>query len=141
MNFLLTGKRTIYGSFRYMHSDVIAYSLVEMYDSLFPIPQSDDHDVEARSQSSSHRTLELVNRFQGLELDTSTEEGSSSREKLSSQLAPSSTVTAIAGQVGEEHCPRIIGDSLGEALDFYESIQVGMPTVIWYSSNGINHRK
>jgi len=140
MNFLLAGKRTTYGSLKNIYSGVTAYSLVEMYNSLFPNLQSDDRDVVDTSQSSSGRTRDLVNRFQSLELDASTEEGSSSRETLSSQFAPPSTVTTIAGQVGEEHCPQIVGDSLGEALEFCESIQVVMPTVIWYSSNDTIHR-
>lgn len=112
-----------------------------MYNSLFPNSQSDDRAVEEVKQSSSRRTRELVNRFQDLELDASTEEASTSHEWISSQIAPSSTLTATTGKVGEEHCPRIMGDSLGEAMDFYESIQVGMPTVICYLSNDIIHRK
>jgi hypothetical protein len=140
MNFLLAGKLTIYGSLKNIYSKVTAYSLVEMYNSLFPNLQFDDRDVVESSQSSSGRTRDLVNRFQSIELDASTEEGSSSSETLSSQLAPPSTVTTIAGQIREEHCPRIVGDSLGEASEFYEGIQVGMPTVIWYSSNDTIHR-
>lgn len=112
-----------------------------MYNSLFPNSHFDSRAVEETSQSSSRRTPELVNRFQGLELDASAEEVSTLHERISSQLAPSATVTAMAGQVGEEHCPRIIGDLLGEALEFFESIQVGIPTVTWYSSDRIFHRK
>lgn len=111
-----------------------------MYNSLFPTPQSGDRDVVGKIQSISGRSRDLVNRFQSLELDASTEEGSLLRETLSSQPAPSSTGTTIAGQVGEGHCPQITGDSLGEALEFYKSIEVGIPTVVWYSSNGIIHR-
>lgn len=140
MNFSLAGKWTIYGFLKNVYSYVTGYSLVEMYNSLFPNLQFDDRDGVGKSQSSSGGSRDLINRFQSLELDTSTEEGSSSRETLSSQLGPSSTVTTIAGRVEEEHCPRIIGDSLGEALEFYKSIEVGMPTVICYSSNLIIHR-
>ena len=140
MNFLLAGKLTIYGSLKNIYSKVTAYSLVEMYNSLFPNLQFDDRDVVESSQSSSGRTRDLVNRFQSIELDASTEEGSSSSETLSSQIASPSTVTTIVGRIREEHCPRIVGDSLGEASEFYEGIQVGMLPVIWYSSKDTIHR-
>jgi len=131
MNSLLTGKRTIHGSLKNTYSYVTIYSLVEMYNSLFPdILQFGDHDVVGTSQIYSGRALDHVNRLQNLELDASTEESSSSRETLSSQIAPPSAVTTIAGQVEKEHSPRIVGDSLGDVLELFGGIRVGMPAAI-----------